>query len=91
MRLALRLSMLDLSLVLALAACPRLPPVSGCAPLAQRCDGDRPQVCSPTQRWHTTGDLACGAQGDRCEVSDAGVARCVPVADAAVDASEVSP
>ena len=63
-------------LVLGAAGCPKLPPVSGCAPLAQRCEGDRPQVCSPTQRWHTVGDEPCGATpGQSCQVR-AGVAGC---------------
>jgi hypothetical protein len=63
-------------LVLGAAGCPKLPPVSGCAPLSQRCEGDRPQVCSPTQRWHFVGDEACGVTpGQRCEVR-AGVAGC---------------
>lgn len=56
--------------------CPKLPPVSGCEPLAQRCEGDRPQVCSPSRRWHTVGDEACGATaGQSCQVR-AGVAGC---------------
>lgn len=64
------------ALGLALAGCPKLPPVSGCEPLEQRCDGDRPQVCSPTQRWHTVGDEPCGATpGQSCQVH-AGVAGC---------------
>lgn len=83
--------LLAVSLVCAATACPQLPPVSGCRPLSQRCAGDHVEVCSPSQRWHVVGDLTCGAQGDRCEVSDAGVARCVPVLDASADASEVSP
>lgn len=63
-------------LALALAGCPKLPPVSGCEPLAQRCEGDRPQVCSPSRRWHTVGDEACGATaGQSCQVR-AGVAGC---------------
>ncbi len=63
---------------LALAGCPKLPPVSGCEPLSQRCEGDRPQVCSPSRRWHTVGDEACGATpGQSCQVRNggAGVAR----------------
>lgn len=56
--------------------CPKLPPVSGCAPLAQRCDGDRPQVCSPSHRWHTVGDERCDATpGQSCQVRN-GVAGC---------------
>ena len=60
-----------------LAGCPRLPPTSGCAPLSSRCEGDRPQVCSPSQRWHTTGDERCDATpGQACKVSAQGVAGC---------------
>jgi len=56
--------------------CPKLPPVSGCTPLSQRCDGDRPQVCSPSRRWHTVGDERCDATpGQSCQVR-AGVAGC---------------
>lgn len=75
-----------LALVALAVACPNLPPVSGCTPLSQRCEGDRPQVCSPTRRWHTVGDEPCGATpGQSCQVR-AGVAGCVR----AVDAAEVS-
>lgn len=64
------------TLCLALAGCPKLPPVSGCAPLSQRCDGDRPQVCSSSQRWHFVGDEPCGATaGQSCAVRN-GVAGC---------------
>lgn len=60
-----------------LAGCPRLPPVSGCAPLSQRCEADQPQVCSQSQRWHTVGDMPCGAvAGQSCQVVD-GTAACV--------------
>lgn len=73
----MRPTLLILSLA-ALAGCPKLPPVEGCRPLAQRCQGDTPQVCSPTQRWHTVGDQPCSAAPDQhCAVSDAGVASCV--------------
>lgn len=58
------------------SGCPELPPVSGCTPFTQRCDGDRPQVCSATQRWHTVGDVACSAVGGSCFVVDGGVAVC---------------
>lgn len=62
--------------LLALTGCPKLPPVSGCTPLSQRCERDRPQVCSPSRRWHTVGDEACGATpGQSCQVR-AGVAGC---------------
>ena len=49
-------------------ACPRLPPVSGCTPGAQRCEGDRPEVCSATRRWHPVGDVPCSAVGGVCVV-----------------------
>ena len=65
-----------LAVALALCACPKLPPVSGCEPLSQRCDSDRPQVCSPSRRFHYVGDEACGVTpGQRCEVRS-GVAGC---------------
>lgn len=74
-------ALLVLLLAAALAACPKLPPVSGCEPLSQRCEGDRPQVCSPSHRWHFVGDEACGVTpGQRCEVR-AGVAGCARVVD----------
>lgn len=52
--------------------CPRLPPVSGCTPTSQRCDGLRPQVCSASQRWEPAGDVPC----DGVCVVTAGVAHC---------------
>jgi len=58
------------------SGCPELPPVSNCTPFTQRCDGDRPQVCSATQRWHTVGDLTCAAVGGSCLVLDSGIAAC---------------
>jgi hypothetical protein len=57
------------------SACPRLPPVAGCTPGAQRCERDTPEVCSATQRWHRAGDLPCSAVGGVCAVHD-GIARC---------------
>lgn len=63
--------------VLALAGCPRLPPVSGCTPGAQRCAGDAPEVCSASHRWHRAGDVPCGAVGGAC-ATDGGVAYCAP-------------
>jgi hypothetical protein len=64
--------------LLVLAGCPKLPPVSGCPPLSQRCENDQPEVCSPTQRWHVLGDQPCSAVSNQtCRVSDAGVASCV--------------
>lgn len=59
-----------------LQGCPRLPPVSGCEPGTQRCEGDRPEVCSATGRWHPVGDLSCAAVGGRCAVGLS--AHCVP-------------
>ena len=61
----------------ALAGCPRLPHISGCTPLSSRCQGDRPQVCSPSQRWHYDGDERCDVTpGQTCKVSSQGVAGC---------------
>lgn len=76
--------MKHLSLIVALAAlcgCPRLPPVSGCNPTAQSCIGDRPHVCSASQRWEPAGDLACSAVRGVCLVTG-GVARCGAAAGA---------
>ena len=68
--------------------CPRNPPVSGCQPEAQTCIGDRPSVCSASQRWHAAGNLQCSAVGGVCTVLG-GRAYCAPVADAgSPDASE---
>lgn len=62
--------------LLALAACPRLPPPDGCTPAAWRCAGDRPERCSPGRRWTPLGDLPCAATGLVCvELADR--ARCV--------------
>ncbi len=61
--------------------CPRNPPVSGCQPEAQTCIGDRPHVCSASQRWHAAGNLQCSAVGGVCTVLG-GRAYCGPVADA---------
>lgn len=56
-----------------LCGCPRLPPVSGCTPTAQRCGpGGYPEVCSASARWEPAGDVRCA-----CVVTDAGVAVCV--------------
>jgi hypothetical protein len=52
--------------------CPKLPPVSGCTPLAQSCVGGIPHVCSASQRLEPAGDTPCA-----CVVTDAGVAICV--------------
>ena len=63
--------------------CPRLPPVSGCNPMAQACINDRPHVCSASQRWQPAGDLACGAVGGVCAVAN-GRAYCAPLTDGGV-------
>lgn len=69
-------------LVAALAACPRLPPVAGCELGAQRCESDRPEVCSASGRWHRVGDLPCAAVGGACLVAGGrafcGVAEAAP-------------
>lgn len=72
-----------LAVALAVAACrPKLPPISGCTPLSHRCEADSPEVCSPSQRWHRVGDLACAEVRAVCVVTDAGVAVCAPRSDA---------
>jgi hypothetical protein len=74
----------------ALAACPKLPPVSGCRPTVQECRAGeghtdlRPFVCSASQRWEPAADRPCVA-GESCVVLSSGRAACVPpggVADA---------
>ena len=55
-------------LLVALAGCPRLPPVSGCQPQAQTCIDDSPHVCSASQRWHRAGSLTCAEVGGSCAV-----------------------
>ena len=62
-------------LLLLVAGCPKLPPVSGCTPGAQRCEADGPEVCSSTQRWHRAGDVACSAVVGACVVRN-GIAVC---------------
>lgn len=71
-----------LALVVGLAASqwgchPRLPPVSGCTPAAQSCRGDRPVVCSASQRWEPAGDRTCASVGGVCVVTG-DVAHCAP-------------
>ena len=68
--------------------CPRNPPVSGCQPEAQTCIGDRPSVCSASQRWHAAGNLQCSAIGGVCTVLG-GRAYCGTVVDAGTDAGDV--
>jgi hypothetical protein len=67
-------------LALALTGCPRMPPVSGCSPMAQTCIGDAPHVCSASQRWQRAGDLACAAVGGVCSVLE-GRAYCAAAHD----------
>lgn len=68
--------------------CPRLPPISGCSPMAQTCIDNSPYVCSSSQRWFRSGDLSCSAVGGVCTVLG-GRAHCAPVADAgAADGGE---
>lgn len=65
-------------LAVELQGCPRLPPVSGCTPTAQRCGpSGHPEVCSASQRWEPAGDVSCAAVGGVC-VLEAGVAHCAP-------------
>ncbi len=72
---------LVLSLALTVTGCPKLPPVSGCAPMSQRCSASgAPEVCSSSQRWEPAGDLSCTAAGGVCVV-DAGIAHCAPAQD----------
>jgi len=78
---------LALAFALSSAACPHLPPTSGCEPTAQTCIAGSPHVCSASQRWERAGDLACAAVGASCLVLE-GVARCVPATDAGVGAHE---
>ena len=68
-----------LLLAAALAACPKLPPVSGCTPTAQACRPG-PVVCSASQRWEPAHDRPC-LDGEACVVLTSGVAACVPLAD----------
>lgn len=69
---------------LPLVAChPRLPPVSGCEPEEQSCRGDRPHICSASQRWEPAGDRTCASVGGVCVVTGR-VAHCA-LADAGSD------
>lgn len=55
-----------LALTLALAGCPRLPPVDLCQPGAQSCIGDRPHVCSQSQRWAPASPRTCASASLVC-------------------------
>ena len=70
---------LALLALVALTACPRLPPVSGCAPTSQRCAGLRPEVCSASQRWEPAADRDCDGV---CVVADS-IAHCAPAPEVA--------
>ena len=43
-----------LAVALALCACPKLPPVSGCEPLSQRCDSDTRRCAAPPAVFTTS-------------------------------------
>ena len=96
-----RLFVLAFLTVLALGGCPKLPEPDGCTPAAQRCHGDRPEVCSAGQRWTHLETPTCAAAGGVCcrAMSPFGRAvhactspdRCLPEAPAApVDAAPMS-
>jgi hypothetical protein len=63
-------------LLASVSGCPRLPPVSGCTVGTMSCEGDRPRVCSASQRWEFAGDRPCSAVGGVCVVDDVGTAHC---------------
>lgn len=78
-----------LPLGVALAGCPRMPPVSGCQPQAQTCINDSPHVCSASQRWHRAGSLTCSQVGGSCAVVGGRAFCAAPVVDAgAADAAD---
>ena len=58
--------------------CPRLPPESGCSPMAQTCINDSPHVCSSSQRWFRAGSITCREIGGVCTVLG-GRAYCAPL------------
>jgi hypothetical protein len=69
---------------LALAGCPRLPPVDLCPPGSQSCIGDRPHVCSQSQRWAPATPRTCASAGLTCCYTRSPYGRdlyaCVPAA-----------
>ena len=69
-------------LALLLTGCPRMPPVSGCSPMAQTCIDDAPHVCSASQRWHRAGSLTCAEVGGSCAVVGGRAYCAAPVVDA---------
>jgi len=67
----------------ALAGCPAwVRPACG-APGAYSCVNDRPHVCSPSGALTPVGDQPCSRSRGACAMSNAGVAHCAPLADAA--------
>lgn len=78
-----------LPLGVVVAGCPRMPPVSGCSPMAQTCIADSPHVCSASQRWHRAGALTCAEVGGSCAVVGGRAYCAAPVVDAgAADAAD---
>lgn len=78
-----------LPLGVVVAGCPRMPPVSGCSPMAQTCINDSPHVCSASQRWHRAGALTCAEVGGSCAVVGGRAYCAAPVVDAgAADAAD---
>lgn len=72
-----------LILAVALCACPNLPPVAHCTPFVHSCVQNRPYVCSSSQRWEPSGDLAsCDLVRGVCVVLPDGRAGCSVVPDA---------
>ena len=70
-----------LPLGVVVAGCPRMPPVSGCSPMAQTCIADSPHVCSASQRWHRAGALRCAQVGGSCAVVGGRAYCAAPVVD----------
>ena len=78
-----------LPLGVVVTGCPRMPPVSGCSPMAQTCINDSPHVCSASQRWHRAGALTCAEVGGSCAVVGGRAYCAAPVVDAgAADAAD---
>lgn len=73
-----------LPLGVVVTGCPRMPPVSGCSPMAQTCINDSPHVCSASQRWHRAGALTCAEVGGSCAVVGGRAYCAAPVVDAGV-------
>lgn len=78
-------TLLRVTLLLSLAACPKLPEPDDCTPNSHRCDdAGYPQVCSPGQRWTNVTEQPCTELEATCCLtaipnSDAGLTHaCVP-------------